>query len=331
MKLSTRKAPTERLPLPRKRKKGDCLKSLEEENRSLWLRVAELEEEKQALKNEVRMLELQLLQPDLSSKKQEKQKEKKVLKNPTSGFSLTISSNTSRALWYKTGEEKCLMDLWGELLPSLRHDHPNKDPYVMLDLIFSIFNTGFGFTKMSEAFLIEGQKRSDRNLSDWFHRGLESLQPWAEKQISWLSDEDWLTHSLPFHQAYPDYQDTLFYFVDGTVVETQNPYCCAGSRAMRNGKHGIPAYVYFIVVAPSGRVVYLSDKFMTGKTHDKTHWVSEEVCEKLDKVYGGGKVVLGGKEYQRELGGDKAYPFAPAPKEWRWRITKSGKVQNIWE
>ena len=175
----------------------------------------------------------------------------------------------------------------------------------MLDLIFSIFNTGFGFTKMSEASLIEGQKRGDRNLSDWFHRGLESLQPWAEKQISLLSDEDWLTHSLPFHQAYPDYQDTLFYFVDGTVVETQNPYCCAGSRAM-NGKHGIPASVYLIVVAPSGRVVYLSDEFMTGKTHDKTHWVSEEVCEKLDKVYGGGgKLFWGEKSIRGNWGGTK--------------------------
>ena len=93
-------------------------------------------------------------------------------------------------------------------------------------------------------------------------------------------------------------------------------------------RHQIQSFVYFIVCTPSGRVVYLSEVFEGGSIHDKTHWVKENVCSKLEERYEGGMWFWGVRSIRGNWGGDKAYPIAPAPKGWRWRI-RVERVQKM--
>eukprot|EP00009_Paramoeba_aestuarina_P000567 CAMPEP_0201518690 /NCGR_PEP_ID=MMETSP0161_2-20130828/9462_1 /ASSEMBLY_ACC=CAM_ASM_000251 /TAXON_ID=180227 /ORGANISM="Neoparamoeba aestuarina, Strain SoJaBio B1-5/56/2" /LENGTH=269 /DNA_ID=CAMNT_0047916529 /DNA_START=173 /DNA_END=982 /DNA_ORIENTATION=- len=182
---------------------------------------------------------------------------------------------------------------------------------------------------MASNFFVNGENPARSTLTAWFDKTLDDLQPWASEQIYWLNDEEWVTHSQKLHShptKYQEYRDKLFYFVDGTVIGCNTPADPVTARVLHNTKHSKHSFVYFIVCAPSGRIVYLSKRFQGGHTHDKTHWENEQVCKMLERMYpNGGEVVVNGKTYYRELGGDKAYPFASAPKGWRWRITKSGE------
>ena len=109
-------------------------------------------------------------------------------------------------------------------------------------------------------------------------------------------------------------------------MKTKNSSDPLYSRLIQNGKHSIPAFVFFIVVTTCGRIVYVSEELKEGSVHDKTHWENEEVCLKLEEKYGEfkGKVMINGQEYQLALCGDKAYPFMSIPEKWLLFITKTG-------
>ena len=61
------------------------------------------------------------------------------------------------------------------------------------------------------------------------------------------------------------------------------------------------AWVFFVVVSPDGRIVFVS-KAMPGSIHDKTHWKRSSGPEELSKNY---PKPAEGKTFC--LGGDKAY------------------------
>jgi len=84
--------------------------------------------------------------------------------------------------------------------------------------------------------------------------------------------------------------------------------------------------IFFIVVTPCGRIIYLSEKLQKGSTNDKTHFNMEKVSEKLQDHYQSHCAIIHGETYQFALGGDKAYPYANCPPNWRWYITKSGEA-----
>ena len=116
---------------------------------------------------------------------------------------------------------------------------------------------------------------------------LEDLLPWVKSQIFFLSDEEWIRDSWKICETheYQQYWKTLFYFADGTVVEQQNSGDSLISCAIQNGKHTIPAYVFFVVVSPCGQIVYLSNNLQDGSVHDKTHWNEASVVKELTHFF----------------------------------------------
>lgn len=118
-----------------------------------------------------------------------------------------------------------------------------------------------------------------------------------------------------------EFEKVLFYFVDGTVVEVEEPYNVALRRQLWNNKHHFHAFSFFILVAPSGRIVYVS-KLEDGNKHDKTAWEESTAVSELTRFYGAVE-----SEFQLAIGGDKAYPNMTVPKGWHKYITKSGEQE----
>ena len=117
-----------------------------------------------------------------------------------------------------------------------------------------------------------------------------------------------------------EFPGVLFYFVDGTVIEVDESCDVAFRRTLWNNKHQIHAVTFFILVAPDGRIVYVST-VDDGNVHDKTAWEKSGVINELEDCYRGKEGDL-----QFAVGGDKAYPYMTVPNGWHKYITKSGKV-----
>ena len=81
-----------------------------------------------------------------------------------------------------------------------------------------------------------------------------------------------------------EYCFVLFFFVDGTVLKIWTPSDKKVAHACFNSKHNHHGLVFFIVVAPNGRILYVSD-VCDGSTHDKAHWNSSGVIEILKEAY----------------------------------------------
>ena len=154
-----------------------------------------------------------------------------------------------------------------------------------------------------------------------------NLAKWGQSKIRWPTPKEWHDDSsrIKEKQEYSDYAKKLFFFVDGSVLKVFDTSDVKASRLMRNTKHGCPSFVFFIMVTPSGRIVYVSEHLVAGTCHDKTHFLKDGVVAKIEKEFPSPKVVIDSVEYELVLGGDKAYPFAPLPKGWHWYITKSGE------
>ena len=139
----------------------------------------------------------------------------------------------------------------------------------------------------------------------------------AHPKIRWQSLPEWqAAHSETIRDDFPS---ILFYFIDGTVVPITDSNDYAWRRLNWNNKHGTYAWSFFIVVAPSGQICYLS-KAGHGSDHDKTAWDNSTAVKELAEFYG-----LPPAGLTFAVGGDKAYPNMQVPPFWHKYITKSGE------
>lgn len=137
--------------------------------------------------------------------------------------------------------------------------------------------------------------------------------------VQLLDVADWQAcHPQNLQEAY---KKVLFYFVDGTVVGVGESGDPDVNRDTWNTKHQIHAFAFFVLVAPNGRIVYLSDVYF-GNVHDKTAWEESTVLRLLKQKYS----VLP-NDLTFAIGGDKAYPHMTVPDGWFKYITKSGEKE----
>jgi len=153
-------------------------------------------------------------------------------------------------------------------------------------------------------------------MEDWVNK----LFPWAQTQIKLPSVEAWKRNTPEnLAEIFPDH---LFLFVDGTVLKVWTPVQPKVRRNMFNSKHGYCAWVFFIVVDPSGHIVYLSDVDI-GHTHDATHWNGSDAVKLLTDTYS--NVMKKSKKTLFCMGGDKAYPNMNLPENWHLFVTMTAE------
>jgi hypothetical protein len=316
--------------------------SLEEENLSLkveknmlWERLGMMKEEYDIWREGTKK--------SVQKEEERKDKEKKKIEDArTQGVVLQITTDLDRVTWFRTKSLTIHEKLWGELLPCVQPPQNGSGKFnnrLLLDLLFFTFATGFSFKQTARSFRYNNELLCDSTISNWFDKTLTDLQPWSKKQIKLLEPEEWKGDSKKVQedQQYKKYHETLFYYVDGTVIPTEDSSDPRRSRTMRNGKHGTSAIVFFLVVTPKGRIVHVSEEFREGSVHDKTHFNDDPIVSLLSKKYNKGvdsetwgKVTIDGEQYTYELCGDKAYPYADKPQGWWWRVTKTGtKTKDI--
>jgi hypothetical protein len=267
--------------------------------------------EKELLENEVKTLRNHKEQPIVS------------------GLHIDLTIEENKVEYFRTFSSERHTLLYEELLSFMPHEPPNSlytNP-LLLDMFFFMFTTGLSCNSTSKALLVQGKRVSRQTIRNWMDRILENLAKWGQSKIKWPTPEEWQCDSSRILQKeeYSDYAKKLFFFVDGSVLKLFDTSDIRISRDMRNGKHGCSAFVFFIMVTPAGRIVYVSEDIREGTCHDKTHFLEDGVVVKVEKEYPSHVVMIDSIEYQLVLGGDKAYPFAPLPKGWHWYITKSGE------
>jgi hypothetical protein len=257
---------------------------------------------------------------DVKKKEKEEKEEEKF-----SGILISIDSIEDRMAWARLPTEKAYEMLIKELTPYLPHDIKlSAYTQVIFDLFFFTFNTGLSFQLIQKHFYLEGERVPYSTLHDWWCKILEGLAVWGDTKVKLLSHDEWIKELSPIYEKekYSTYRQMFFYYVDGSIIQTKDTSCPEASRAMRNGKHQCPSFVFFIIVAPTGRIVYLSEEIREGKVHDKTHFNEEEVKKKLEEKYQEDGLEEGWKYV---MCGDKAYPFIAVPDGWLVYITKSGE------
>jgi hypothetical protein len=167
-------------------------------------------------------------------------------------------------------------------------------------------------------FLEEMLGKSEMSFRRQFYQLLRDLEPWAKKQIGWPSPENWKkSHHQKLKDKYPKH---LFFWVDGTVVNTFAPQDSKTARVFYNNKHGHHSYVFFVAVSPEGRICYLSE-VLSGTEHDKTHWNESTAPADLGVDYPDGI-----EDFILTLGGDKAYKGMKRPRNWANIVTMTGEA-----
>lgn len=260
----------------------------------------------------------------LKGKLEEKEKVEKV-HVPFTGLKITMSSMEERAAWVRLPSAMHYQMLLAELAPYLPdHNALSKCTQLQFDLFFFILNSGLSLNKIKDFLFVDGIPLPYSTLHDCFDKILDGFARWGRSKVKFLSTEEWLHDLSPIYEneKYMAYRKHYFIFVDGTIIQTFDSSDCEGSRSLWNVKHKCPSFIFFVMVTPTGRIVYLSEQMCNGKMHDKTHFEREKVGEKLEERY---------KEEELEdgwtfaIGGDKGYPFISIPKGWKLYITKSGE------
>jgi len=100
-----------------------------------------------------------------------------------------------------------------------------------------------------------------------FQETMEDLYKWATTEIYLLKPNDWRKQNTDRLNTWRS--SFLFYFLDGTVLPIWSPGDVAKNKANFNTKHGCCAHFYYIIVAPDGRIVYVS-LVDVGSTYDAT-------------------------------------------------------------
>jgi hypothetical protein len=145
---------------------------------------------------------------------------------------------------------------------------------------------------------------------------VEDLYPWAKEQVRFLKIPEWRAHHS--EELKQDFPDTLFLFVDGTVLEIYSPSDAKARRAHYNSKHCFCAWSFFVVVSPMGEIVYVS-KLSAGSEHDASQWDASDCVAKLQHKY----LFLHPDRAKTKLAlaGDKAYPRIDLPRYWHLYVT----------
>ena len=185
----------------------------------------------------------------------------------------------------------------------------------MLSVLLVWMRQGFTFKMLSALTQV-----SEQCLRDRVFEAIKKLEGWAKSQIIFPQVEVWRT--LGPENLLKEYRDILFLFVDGTVVKIFTPSDIKSSRSFYNSKHGFCAWVFFAVVTPDGRIVYISDA-REGSIHDKTHWNNSNIVDKLGANY---KSIEGIKF---AVGGDKAYPGLKRPDGWFSYVTMTADDEDV--
>jgi hypothetical protein len=164
------------------------------------------------------------------------------------GIELKLNDEDQRMFWYRSKNDEIHRQLVQELLPYLAGmENPNSkaNTILLLDLFFFVMSTGMSCVQLARFVKVDGKHVSDRTLSSWLKRIFKLLVPWAEKQWHLLSDEEWINDSKK-NEHYSSYKDKMLYFVDGSIIPINDSTSHPCSRAIRNGKHKTPAYVFFV-------------------------------------------------------------------------------------
>ena len=205
-----------------------------------------------------------------------------------------------------------------EALPYIRkHRRGDSDATTRLKVTLFVAASGLSASKLGQMGLV-----SRTTLSSWVKDIASSMVKSAmcRKYVRLLTDEEWEKEM----ERYEEYRGRyVLIFTDGSVLETVECADPALARAMRSGKHCIPCYVFFVVVSPRGRVVYVSDYVVGGAVHDSVHWQVSDVVERLKEAYPEAVTATGKR---RAVSGDKAYPCIDVPENWQLIITKTGET-----
>lgn len=346
---SRREPPSIREPFPKKSQREkkeekdfeESLRIAEEKNKELEDINADLMKQLVSLKEREEMLMLEL---ECKQKKDRKRKRTEVACDEShhstkkshhytgkssTGFFIPFGHPEFTWRLFHTQSEALQTELFKDMrcfLKKSRGGH-RYDLDFLLDLLFFSFSTGLSVETIAQGAHLNGEPLHRSTIREWLDKTFSDLSVWARSLIKFISVEQWVKDSSVIlnNAGYESYHNTLFAFVDGSVVETRDVFDPVGSRGMYNSKHKFPAFVFFIMVTPCGRIIYLSDHLQKGATNDKTHFNLEKVALKLSEQYPYSSVTVEGKEYQMALGGDKAYPHADCPPNWKWYITKSGE------
>jgi len=126
-------------------------------------------------------------------------------------------------------------------------------------------------------------------------------------------------------------KDTLFVFIDGTIVRRNDSRSRSVSRLLWNDKHKAKCWSFFISVYGNGRINFVS-RTDAGTLHDATalrrsgflHRFSK-FCDKFRGIRR--HIQVGKKRFKVGIGADKGYRGIQAPPGIRFVVTKTGAKQ----
>lgn len=187
-----------------------------------------------------------------------------------------------------------------------------------LVLTLIILRTGMSFQNAAH-FL--GPSANESSARACFNDWVQTVYSFSEDKniITFLTLSEWRKECHTKSDFIGCYPNKLIYFVDGTPIEVLVPSDPVASFLTFNTKHQMNAFTFFIMVTPTGKIVYVSN-LEAGGTHDATHFRAEQVVQKLTNFY-----KLRQKNLTLCIGGDKGYRAVEPPPGWKMLITKSGE------
>lgn len=246
-----------------------------------------------------------------------------------SSILITIADPAVAALWCLTYSGDCHSRLVDELGGRLsEHGNHKLSSKQRVEVLLYAYASGMAHDALARACNVK-DGMTGRGVGLMLETVEEELQSWADENVHFLDVGEWVADSQKVF-ANEEFGQCLFYMVDGTVVEGPDPRDVIAHSAMFNSKHQICAWVFFIVVSPRGRIMYISD-IRAGNTHDKTHYDQSSVNDILKEKYDLSNVTHDGKKYTVCLCADKAYPNAIVPEHVEKYVTKSAEETLIAE
>jgi hypothetical protein len=161
-------------------------------------------------------------------------------------------------------------------------------------------------------------------------RFVDSLVPWASSYVKFPSDLDvWMSsdNGMKTSTVRKDqtirklYPNQVFLFVDGSYFRVSEPHLCTMSRQLFwNSKHNCHAVSFFILVAPTGRVLY-SSPIYEGSIGDGEAWRAQNMEEVLEANFPP-SYFTSHPDITPTVSGDKAFPRVKVPAQWKLHTTR---------
>ena len=218
-------------------------------------------------------------------------------------------------------------EFFEQLPPMQYHNSTTLSPRDQIMCFLWWLYSGLSINMCSDLFDIPAT-----SLSRVFHRLLDELSnKWVPQQIRFPTIEEWIDETPETVRGHPSFQNTLLFFVDGTIFPSHEPSDLTSARLSWNTKHHVNGYSFTILVLPTGRIVYTSNLHW-GSTHDKTVWREEDLTSTLQSVYSHPATHTSDdvtNSYTLGIGGDKGYRRLRVPEGWHLFVTQSGEVTGI--